>query len=330
MTKKFLLIASFSTALMHGMEPIEAIETVSLLEMTKTSLSLLYNGTKINLIKGSWEDATDTMELTIVGNQQQHMLQEGEGNLSTIGRTYWSSGTDGCIRERKKDDESASDDDIYKPHRQIDTQTWRDPRKKTKSFIIKIEEPCISDSTRIKRYGFADDSGEIHDITIPAQCQNTFVYNVQRPVPGREQDMYYDLCFKGDQAITEASNDLSLCYTNALIEGSEYFKFRSSKKDKNIAFPTLGADVGFPRDKAVPIAIQAVFDFLQDHLNQYESVNLFVKKRSEFALYKKLLLEYYKPINAICLFIWSHKNNTVFSSLPWDIIPLIVRLMYNS
>jgi hypothetical protein len=59
MTKKFLVVASLSAALLHGMEPIEngmatKIETISLLGITKTSLHLAYNGTKINLIKGTF------------------------------------------------------------------------------------------------------------------------------------------------------------------------------------------------------------------------------------------------------------------------------------
>lgn len=323
--KKILLFTSISTALLHGMEN---VETISLLEITKTSLSLMYNGTKINLIKGSWEDATDTIDLTVVGNQQQTMLQEGYDNLGIVGKTYWAYGNPSFIYQRKKEDESASDDDTYKPYRQIDTQTWRDAQK-IKKCTMSIEEPCISDSTRIKRYDFLDDSGSMQNITIPAQCLNTFVYSCHRTVPNR-QDMFYDLGVKAEQAIQEASKDLSLCYTNALTEGLKYFHF-SPKKSKNIAFPTLSADVGFPRGEAAPIAIDAVFNFLQDNSNQYESINLFVKKRSDFALYKKLLLQYYKPIKVICLLYWMHKDLVEpVSTVPHDVINYITWLMHNS
>lgn len=311
------------------MTSLHAMKTVSLVEITKTSLSLIYNGTKINLIKGSWEDATDRIDLTIVGNQQQHMLIEEFDHLDTVGRTYWSYGNRHPIHKRKKEDNSASDDDTYKPYRHIDKQTWRDGQT-TKKFTMMIEEPCISDSTRIKRYGFFPDNSNImQNITIPTQCLNTFVYNCHRDVPNR-QDMFYDLCFQGNTAIQEASKDLSLCYTKALIEGLKYFTY-SSAKDKNIAFPTLGADVGFPRDKAVPIAIEAIFNFLQDNPNQYNSIHLFVKKRSEFALYKKLLMQRYKPIKVICLLYLMQKDPTQdFSYLPQDVINHIAWFMYNS
>ncbi len=325
MTKKLLIFTSLFAAVLHGME--KEAEMISLLGMTKTSLSLLYNGTKINLIKDSWEDATDNIKLTIVGNRQQSTLQDDYDNLSTIGHTYWSYGCHKSIHKRKKDDDSASDDDTYKSYCKIDKQTWKNSQK-YKPFIITIEEPCISNSTRAQRYAIVvpDKPEEMVNFTIPAECLNTFVYNVHRPVPNRE-DMYYNLCFKGDQAITEASKDLPLCYTNALTQGLKYFQF-NEKKNKNIAFPTLGADVGFPRDKAAPIAIQAVFNFLQDNPNQYESINLFVKKRSEFGLYKKLLMKYYKPISVIYLLYWIHKDaGQNISSLPKELIDYIARLM---
>lgn len=176
------------------MTSLHAMETVSLVEMTKTSLSLMYNGTKINLIKGYWEDAIDTIDaidLTIVGKQQQRVLKKEYDHYGTVGETYWSYGAFHYIYKRKKEDDSASDDDTYKPHRQIDNPTWRDEQIAKKS-TMHIEEPCIRNSTQTK----------------PAQCPNTFVYNCIRAMPNN----YYRfdrLCFQGDEAIPEASKDLS-------------------------------------------------------------------------------------------------------------------------
>ncbi len=317
---KIILFASLATTFIHGME------TVSLLGMTKTSLNMVYNGTKINLSKEPWEDAVDTKVLIVIGNQQQNMLQERHNGLNTIGHAYWSYGTVCYIRKRKMADESASDDDTYKPYRKIDKQTWREHYKEKKVYI-KIEEPCISNSTREKSISFCSpDSDSMETITIPAQLMNTFVYNVHRAVPDRD-DAYYDLVFQGDEAILEAANDLVLCYDNALTEGLKYFQFET-KKNKNIAFPTLGADTGFPRDKAAPIAIATVFEFLQAFPDKYESITFFVKKRSDFALYKKLLMEYYKPIQTICLLYFAHKNSEgIISLLPFDVINHITWLM---
>ena len=320
--KKLLLLAFLFVI------PLHAMETVSLLEITKTSLILSYNGTQIHLTKGAWEDAVDNIDLTVVGNQQQRMLQEELDLLGTIGQTYLPLGSPSYIHIRTKEHESDSDDDTYKPHRQIDTQTWKNSQKRQQQ-ILRIEEPCISYSTRPMKYALPNGTNEMQHLTIPAQCLNSFVYNCQRAIPNK-QDMVLICCFKGDQAIQEASKDLSLCYTKALTEGLEYFNY-NSPENKNIAFPTLGADAGFPRDKTVPIAIEAVFNFLQDNPNQYKNVHLFVKKRSEFALYKQLLMQYYKPIKVICLLYWMHKDPTQdFSYLLDDIINHITWLMYNS
>ncbi len=327
---KIILFASLATTFIHGME------TVSLLGMTKTSLNMVYNGTKINLSKKPWEDAVDTKVLMVIGNQQQNMLQERHNGLNTIGHAYFSYGTVCYIRKRKMADESASDDDTYieealsfKSYRQIDKQTWREHYKEKKIYM-KIEEPCISNSTREKIISFCQpDSDSMQTITIPAQLMNTFVYNVHRAVPDRD-DAYYDLVFQGDEAIQEASKDLILCYNNALTEGLKYFQ-SEAKKNRSLTFPTLGADTGFPRDKAAPIAIATVFEFIQEHPDEYESITFFVKKRSDFALYKKLLMEYYKPIQTICLLYFAHKNNeTIISLLPFNVINHITWLMHNS
>lgn len=332
MKNNLLILACMCPAFTYGME------TISLLGMTTNSLSMICNETKINLIKGSWEEATDTIELTVVGNHQQHMLQESYDNLATIGHTYYSpySGYH-SIHKRKKDDETSSDDDTYKPHpHQVDKQTWRDSSK-IKKPIITIEEPCISYSTRPKSLGFyPPNSSSMQTIRIPAEFKNDFVYSVHRAVPN-EQDTYWDLVFIGDEAIQEASKDLTLCYNNALTKGINCLQ-NYAKKDKNLAFPTLGADVGFPREKAAPIAIATVLEFVQDHPQdtekfEYESINFFVKKRSDFALYKKLLMEYYKPIKAICLLYCAHKdqnNLSILSTIPLDVINYIARLTINT
>jgi len=91
----------------------------------------------------------------------------------------------------------------------------------------------------------------------------------------------------GNAAIEEAGKDLAACYQEALDIVLK--KLLEDKKEKNIAFSTLGADVGFPREKAAPIAVKAIVEFIQHNSGAYDVVELFVKKRFEFALYKELL-----------------------------------------
>jgi hypothetical protein len=312
MPKKFLIFICFSTTLLHGMEK----ETVSLVKNKKTSLCLVYRGTKINLIKGSWEDAIDTIELTVVGkNQQRTLHMECDFDrlpYLCIGDAYEADNNDINIYKRKKEDESYSDDDTYNPYYPINQQRWKHSpeTKKTKNCIIKIEEPRITLTP------------------LPKNLQGILTYCTQRKIRNRNGSYHY--YFTDDKAIQEASNDLFICYTIALNTGLEYFK-KHEEQHKNITFPTLSADVGFPRDQAPSIAIQAIFNFIQKTSNKYENIYFFVKKRSEFALYKKLLMEYYKPIKVIYLLYWMHKNaEQNFAILDKDAIDQIVRLMYNS
>lgn len=149
------------------------------------------------------------------------------------------------------------------------------------------------------------------------------------------------LRFTGDKAIQEASNDLSMCYREILRIMADYWSAEENPKARytrpnpksniNIAIPLLSTDVGFPRDKAVSIAIAATLDFLQEYPEGFDNIYLVVKKRSEFTLGKKLLMEYCKPINVIYLLYWMHKDTKQdISRLPKEIIDSIVRCMLNS
>ena len=60
----------------------------------------------------------------------------------------------------------------------------------------------------------------------------------------------------------------------------------------SIALPALSTDVGFPREQAAPFAVAAILQFIKDFPNAYDRIELFVKKRSEFELYKNILMQY--------------------------------------
>ena len=132
------------------------------------------------------------------------------------------------------------------------------------------------------------------------------------------------LTFINDQATEEASKDLTFCYKEALNKGLSVY----NTKEKNISFSTLSADVGFPRDIAARIAITTVFKFIENNPNRYCSINFFVKKRSDFALYKYLLLQRTKWFHTIYLFYWMHKDkdnqNNVLAWLPKELRDYII------
>lgn len=278
------------------------METVSLLSISDTDLSIIYNDTKINLVKKYWEHQIDTIDLTVVGMQQQNTLlcSDDQSGLSIIGYAYPRYLSKQYIHLRKEEYHD-DDNDTYQPYGQIEQHTYKDGYS-TNKYILQIQEPSIS------KY-------------------NEFIYHCHRPHETRH-DMFYMRHFRGDKAIIEAGNDLAFCYTKALKEGLCLFKYHN-KSSKNIAFPTLGADVGYPRHLACPIAVYAIFNFLQDYPNEYESITLFVHKTSDFKLYKKLLLQLYKPIHVLMIVCHLYINHIAFNELPKDVMRLIIKLTYN-
>ena len=91
---------------------------------------------------------------------------------------------------------------------------------------------------------------------------------------------------EGQKAIKKASKDLYACYINVLKEG---LRIAADKKEKSIALPLLSVELGFPSEQAAAIIVKAITDFIKSNAEGYHYIELFVKKRSEFELYQKLL-----------------------------------------
>ncbi len=155
---------------------------------------------------------------------------------------------------------------------------------------------------------------------------NNLATNTLIPIPKYEisrfdthQNMWVPKTFNGDQAITEACQDLILCYEKVLEQGIYI-------QSKSIAIPTLGADVGFPRDKAAPIALNTITHFLMHHPYAYQCIKLWVKNRSEFVAYTTFLTNYWqRPTLLYC----THKDENHFLyGVPGDIIGYILLLIH--
>ena len=321
MKRNIIIIACLSTGFAHGMQ------TTYLLEITEKSLSIIAHGTPINLFKESIFEPSNPISLTVVGNHQQNMLLKSDDYLYNIGNIYCNN-LNNSIHKRNKDNDSASDDDTYHPHpNQIEKQTWQDFHT-IKSLIMHVEEPCISNSTRSQNHAFCPKGfSECINFTIPGQFIDDFVYEVHRPVSNRN-DMCYQKMFTGDEAIKEASKDLALCYTLVLNQGTKE-RFYINEKS-SIALPTLGADVGFPREKAAPIAVTTALEYVKNNPEKYKSINFFVKKQSDFALYKKLLMQECNLLEKICLLFCANKAHEHFlSHIPLDVITQILLILHS-
>ncbi len=349
MTKKVLIFTCFVTVLLNGMQKED--ETISLLEITKNSLSLICNKTKIHLTKEPLLNVANKVNYTIVGDHQQALLS-GKFNAYTVGAvtdcpyppTAYLVGRelyfkDSRIYTKNNDDDSGSEDDNCKPY----PYSPEDKKEKLYEGIFTkitsdtriITEPCINTLNGKFIYNVLR-KNQNYTTTAMGYDHNGIGYSISwHPHNGDKL-----LQFTGDEAIQAASNDLSMCYREILRIMADYYSSADNPKARytrphpksniNIAIPLLSTDVGFPRDKATPIAIAAILDFLQEYPEGYDNIYLVVKKRSEFTLGKKSLMKYYRPIHAIYLY-WIHKDTEQdISQLPKEIIDSIVLFMLNS
>jgi hypothetical protein len=281
MKRNMLVLMALSTACMQAMED-------------ANSWSITIDKTKINVIKGFVGDAGDRVDMIVLGRRQQRRLQQPSfGDMSNVGEIDICE--DHIIYRKSKDDESASDDETYKPikiassskedmEELIETQKRLQNAIKinVKSNVIDIVEPVIRRKT-------------------PLQCfedRGWFTYYAEREDLGKCRDLgpcWLDQPVKRESGYTSiieaASDDLKYCYQQALDAGLR-LQEATDKKEISIAFAALGTDVGFPRDKAAPIAITTILEFIKNNFDAYNVIELFVKKNSEFVLYKELLQKY--------------------------------------
>lgn len=253
--------------------------------------TITFGGTKINLNKGFISDAGDKVDAIVAGINQQL-----SSHYCNVGKLF-----EQChfVYKESRDTDDASDDDSYQPY----LGNLTDKRRCLKGVdcrVFLMAEPCIRQRNKI------------------------FVYSLERPDP-EEQNTFDCLCFGGNEAIEEATKDLAFCYREA-FDG--VLKKLTDKVGKSIAFATLSAGVGFPREKAVPIAVKTLLECIQNNPGAYDRIELFVNKRFEFAWYKLLLMEDCGLIERICLLYCANKDpEHLISMWPREIIYYIAKLV---
>jgi hypothetical protein len=154
--------------------------------------------------------------------------------------------------------------------------------------------------------------------------------------PYFSKHMFYAYCdsdhniYTGELAIQKSCEDLVLCYNAALDCGVPLLK---EKKSKNIALPMLGADAqrdywGIPKDKAAPVAVDAILTYIKNKPNFYDSIQLFMEEDIDFNLYKKLLIQWINTEKNVLLFYFAHKDpEHLLSLLPRELIKYITELI---
>jgi len=278
--------------------------------------SITSYGTRINLTKGSILDADGRVDVVVAGNNQQRMLVNSNGWIvSKIGDLSYFDCVELFVDDIKhglwvknKEDDSVSDDNtdnLFENDKDINFEDINTKGHKvffkTTTKSVYITEPCI-------RYK-----------------NSSFLYSVERPNPDSEK-IYNCLLFRNEEAFEQATKDLDMCYAIVL---QRVLVDLSEKKERSIALHTLSTEVGFPRKKAAPIAIKAVLKFIKNNFGAYNRIELFVRKRFEFDLYKELLQKGCKlPTSILLLCIAMHKDlNSSFQIFPREIIYDIAKLV---
>ena len=261
--------------------------------------SVTYSGTKINLHKDCMSNVASKVDAIVLGLNQQF-----GGPYFEVGELYQKQS---IIFEGES---FYPDDDSYQPYSYPDgiQQDDNSVRKELNCSVFQIIEPCIG-ATQFTGY---------RDMV--------FKYMPHRPF-GLTKNRWNCCLFYANQAIEEAGQDLARCYKIAF----DYVFKQLDKEKKSIAFATLSADVGFPREKAVPIAVDSVVECIENKENNpgfYDCIAFVVTRNFEFALYKLLLMRKCGVIDNIFLLYREHKDfENIVSLLPKDLFNYIVYMI---
>jgi hypothetical protein len=103
-----------------------------------------------------------------------------------------------------------------------------------------------------------------------------------------------DAPYSVDEVVAEALKDLKLCYTDIFTQAVQE---RNEKIAKSIALPALcigSYKSHFPNNcdlenKAMQCTITTMLEFIKNHPNAYDSIELFVEGDFEFNVCRKLL-----------------------------------------
>jgi hypothetical protein len=281
MKKTMLLITCIATTGAYGMNEINADNT--------QPFSIEYCGTIINLNKGSQLNAD--VDCMVTGKHQQRLFNDNKmcgdykaGKIKYKNNYRFYENSFNSLN--KFNNNPYLENPIIKQYPCIQSKIMTCP-------TMIVTEPCIWHK---ENYLNANDWCAIKE-----KKQNKPLYWTLRPYHQETEnhaEINYE--FYGEQAIKEASIDLSLCYTKILCEKFIINKINKvgyhnpPAKMESIGIPALGTDTGFDKKIAAPITVLTILRFIKNYPSEYKRIELFVKEDFEFNLYKELLQPYDK------------------------------------
>lgn len=266
MKKKMMVLACMSTVLMYGME-------------NPHTLSFVIGSTIITLSKCRVHEVP-AVDLMVVGKVQQRMLKvrpTAYGDSHEVGLMEYddTKNFNHMVYLKDGDVDSDSDDDTYKPYDMYklgEDKLWEHAHTEyVKSRVISVLEPRI-----MFRHYRDKQKGEF--------VNGAHYFAHRKFLDGDHDDEYVEL--DGDEAITQALKDLGFGYKQALNGAWENI---GDKEHKSVALSALGIDVGIPREKAAPVVVETIVEFVQNNPEKFALIHLFLKRQSDFDRYRDLL-----------------------------------------
>lgn len=216
--------------------------------------------------------------MVVLGENQQRILQGNHEFDWQVGNLRFLKDDERCIYVRYHKDDSASDEEHYTTVKDYAGKKMEERAlsRKMSCDVLTVAEPIITISSTSEK--------NINALRYYTEIENEY-----------NKSLYMKEELKGKPAIKAALEDLEKCYTTILFEGLERLT-EQNVKFKKIAISTLSTEcAGCLREQGAESAVKALIEFLQEHNNQYSVIEFYVKKVSEFEVFKKLLEEYVQP-----------------------------------
>ncbi|HEX4068477.1 MAG TPA: hypothetical protein VHX42_00095 [Candidatus Babeliales bacterium] len=292
MTKKFLVIASLSTALMHGME------TPS--NWLDIDHRIFYNKTAIIVTGKLLAKVKNNINCIVVGYHEQNML----GNVSDKEKNFPEGYVYSCDNRW-----------IYQKNRDIDDN----PREKTLAmanvFLVRAVEPRIIQEkpSQHKKHSMKKALAALsnkktnRDNTIPNITPITI--DSKKVLAG---------CYA-------TSLHLYVLLHNLEEEREQGKNIHFSNK-KSIAFSNLGVALGFPREEVAALAVAKILTFIKKYPNVYDTIYFMVETEDERDVYRTLLEKDFWEKRMLLTRDGLQDINSLFSLLPEELILKILFL----
>ena len=215
--------------------------------------------TMVCLKKGTLQDVPSHINMVVGYNQQYKLTNVAVDFNANVGTVPLSSNL--FYSKKRTAQENSDDDEESQPYQIKKTMNVNEIEyTRLQMNLLSVVEPCVW----IKEYNFGQ--------------AGKYFYMVNR-AGVEDKDTY-----RGSEAINAALGDMEVCYKNVL----SLCRAKQETKDRiYIALPFL--EVGIPMEKAAPIVVKSIVDFIRTCPHAYSVIYLLTTKNKLYRLCAELL-----------------------------------------